>query len=390
MKRVLLLLTCLFILACGDKKGKVEKVKLEKPERPYDKAAFENKSKKIDAFFQGIAEHQNFHGTVLISFDEHILFEKAYGYEDPIKKKKPLKTSSVFQLASVSKQFTAAAIIKLIEQGKLNLDDNVKRFYPNFPYENITIKLLLRHRGGLGNYTYFSEKFSDRKTPLTNQGVVEMMINNKPEIYFFPDRRMDYSNTGYVLLAAIVEKVSGKSFKKFMEQDIFRPLGMKHTHVLDVNNLGDFYYVEGHDRWGAKVHQDYLDGAAGDKGIYSTVEDLHTWDRVLYSGKFLSDSSLDSMYMPGSKNLDGPFNYAFGWRTYTMKTGETIIYHGGWWNGFKSFFMRDLENHHSIIILCNNERSNFRNLDPLVDIIYDRNPDASRKYSVYLHHSPGR
>jgi hypothetical protein len=73
-----------------------------------------------------------------------------------------------------------------------------------------------------------------------------------------------------------------------------------------------------------------------------------------------------------------------------MKTGETIIYHGGWWNGFKSFFMRDLENHHSIIILCNNERSNFRNLDPLVDIIYDRKPDASRKYSVYLHHSPGR
>ena len=390
MKKIVLLCTALYLLGCGEKSTTTTKVELTEELRPYDKVAFQQKSKKIDAFFQDLATKQNFHGAVLISYDEHILFEKAYGFEDPTKKKHPLKTSSVFQLASVSKQFTAAAILKLMEQGKLKLEDDVKKFYPNFPYSNITIKLLLRHRGGLGNYTYFSEKFSDRKTPLTNQGVVEMMINNKPDIYFFPDRRMDYSNTGYVLLAAIVEKVSGKSFKKFMEQDIFRPLGMKHTHVLDVNNLGDFKYVQGHDRWGAKVRHDYLDGATGDKGIYSTVEDMHRWDRVLLSGKFLSDSTLDSMYTPGSKKLDGPFNYGFGWRTYTLKTGETIVYHGGWWNGFKSFFMRDLENRHSIIILCNNERSNFRNLDPLVDIIYDRKPDANRKYSVYLHHSPGR
>lgn len=390
MNKFLLLCASLYLLGCGEKSKTTSKVELEESIRPYDKVVFENKSKKIDAFFQKLNTEQNFHGAVLISYDEHILFEKAYGFEDPSKKKKPLKISSVFQLASVSKQFTAAAILKLMEQGKLKLTDDVKKFYPNFPYQNITIKLLLTHRGGLGNYTYFSEKFTDRKTPLTNQGVVEMMIKNKPEIYFFPNRRMDYSNTGYVLLAAIVEKVSGKSFKKFMEDDIFKPLGMKHSHVLDVNNLGDFYYVQGHDKWGAKVHHDYLDGATGDKGIYSTVEDMQRWDRILYSGKFLSDSTLDSMYTPGSKTLEGPFNYAFGWRTYTLNTGETIVYHGGWWNGFKSFFMRDIENHHAIIILCNNERSNFRNLDPLVDIIYDRKPDDRRKYSVYLHHSPGR
>lgn len=389
MKRFFTLSFLALIIACGQK-TETNKVKLEDPLNPYDTVAFNKKAEKIKHFFETLATKQNFHGTVLISFNEHVLFKGAYGYEDPVKKKRALKENSVYQLASVSKQFTAAAILKLMEQGKLSLNDSIQKFYPNFPYKNITIKLLLQHRGGLSNYTYFSEKFSDRKTPLSNQGVVEMMIKHKPDVYFFPDRRMDYSNTGYVLLAAIVEKVSGKSFKKYMEEDIFRPLGMKHTHVLDVNNLGDFSYVEAHDKWGAKVRHDYLDGATGDKGVYSTVDDLHKWDRVLYSGKFLSDSTLDSMYMPGSKKLEGPFNYAFGWRTYKLPSEEVIIYHGGWWNGFKTFFMRDIENKHSIIILCNNERSNFRNLDPLVDILYDRKPAEGRKFSAYLHHSPGR
>jgi CubicO group peptidase (beta-lactamase class C family) len=389
MKRILALSFISILLACGQN-SKKEKISLAEPLSPYDTVAFQQKAKKIESFFETLATKQNFHGTVLISYNEHVLFKGAFGYQDPGKKKHALKLNSVYQLASVSKQFTAAAILKLAEQGKLNLEDSIQKFYPNFPYKNISIKLLLQHRGGLSNYTYFSEKYSDRKTPLTNQGVVEMMIKHQPPVYFFPDRRMDYSNTGYVLLAAIVEKVSGKTFKKYMEEDIFKPLGMKHTHVLDVNNLGDFNYVDAHDKWGAKVRHDYLDGTTGDKGIYSTVDDMHTWDRVLYSGKFLSDSTLDSMYMPGSKKLEGPFNYAFGWRTYTLESGEVIVYHGGWWNGFKTFFMRDLENRHSIIILCNNERSNFRNLDPLVDIIYDRKPNANRKFSAYLHHSPGR
>lgn len=389
MKRIVILASFALFFACG-KKSSNEKISLEEPLKPYDTLAFEQKAKKINVFFENLESKQNFHGAVLISYNEHVLYKGAFGFQDPNKKKKALKTNSVFQLASVSKQFTAAAILKLMEQGKLNLDDSVQKFYPNFPYKNISIKLLLQHRGGLSNYTYFSEQFTDRKTPLTNQGVVEMMIKNNPPIYFFPDRRMDYSNTGYVLLATIVEKASGKSFKKYMEEDVFKPLGMKHTKVLDVNHLGDFNYVDAYDKWGAKVRHDYLDGATGDKGIYSTIDDLHTWDRVLYSGKFLSDSTLKMMYTPGSKTLEGPFNYAFGWRTYKLDSGEIIIYHGGWWNGFKSFFMRDIENRHSIIILCNNERSNFRNLDPLVDIIYDRKPNANRKFSAYLHHSPGR
>ncbi len=389
MRKFLLLISIVCFIACKEKKD--SKISITEESLPaYDTIAFKNKASKIDQFFKNLSEKNNFHGSVLISYNEHILYQNAFGFEDPIKKKKPLKTKSIYQLASVSKQFTAAAILKLMEEGKLNLSDSIQRFFPAFPYKNITVELLLTHRGGLGNYTYFTEKFTDRKTPLSNLGVVDLMIKHKPEIYFFPDRRMDYSNTGYVILAAIVEKVSGMTFKEYMEKKIFRPLGMKHTYVLDVNHLSDFNYVEAYDKWAAKVRHDYLDGATGDKGIYSTIGDMHIWDRVLYSGKFLSDSTLKMMYSPGSKSLQGPFNYAFGWRTYQLETGEIIIYHGGWWNGFKTFFMRDIENRHSIIILCNNERSNFRNLDPLVDIIYDRKGNSKVNFSAYLHHTPYR
>ncbi len=377
-----------FISACSN--SNESKVILAKSENPYDTVLFEKKSKEIDQFFTSLAQKNQFSGAVLISYNEHVLYRKAFGYQDIKHHKKPLQINSVFQLASVSKQFTAAAIMKLMEQGKIQLDDSVQKFFPGFPYKNINIRLLLTHRAGLGNYTYFTEKITDRKTALSNQGIVNLMIQHKPEIYFFPDRKMDYSNTGYVILAAIVEKVSGKSFKDYMEKEIFRPLGMKHTYVLDINHLGDFTYVDAWDRWGAKVRHDYLDGATGDKGIYSTVNDLYLWDRMLYSGKFLADSTLKKMFEPGSKTLEGPFNYAFGWRTYTLKTGETIIYHGGWWNGFKSFFLRDLENHHSVIVLCNNERSNFRNLDPVFDILYDRKAENRGIFSAYMHHSPGR
>jgi CubicO group peptidase (beta-lactamase class C family) len=345
MRIGLIYLLLLAFVSCGDKSRVSSTAHV--PDEPYDTVAFERKATQIHSFFSNLAEKQNFHGAVLISFNQRVLYKGAFGYQDPGRKKKKLQVRSVFQLASVSKQFTAAAILKLMEEGKLNLDDS-------------------------------------------NMGVVNLMIQHQPEIYFYPDRKMDYSNTGYVILAAIVEQVSGMSFKDYMEEEIFKPNGMKHTHVLDINHVGDFSYVDGWDRWGARVRHDYLDGATGDKGIYSTVEDMYRWDQVLHGQQFLSDSTLKMMYEPGSKKLEGPFNYAFGWRTYTLKTGETIVYHGGWWNGFKSFFMRDLENKHSIIILCNNERSNFRNLDPLVDILYERKNTEREPFSAYLHHSPGR
>jgi CubicO group peptidase (beta-lactamase class C family) len=357
--------------------------------KAYDTLKFREQSKKIHSFFEKLHHNYNFNGTVLVGKEGHVLYKEAFGWADIPHKKDSLQTASVFQLASVSKQFTAAAILKLSEEKKLHLNDNIQKFYPEFPYSGITLKMLLNHRGGLGNYTYFSEKYCDRYTPLSNQDVVQMMITNRPAPYFFPDKRFDYSNTGYVLLAAIVEKVTGKTFKEYMEEEIFAEAGMKNSFIYDIHHPDAFNYVNGHKAFRSRTYPDYLDGTTGDKGVYSTVEDLFKWDHILYTEKILKQSTIDSAFVPGSKNLKGPFNYGYGWRTYTFKDGKKMIYHGGWWNGYKSFFLRDINHHVTVIILSNMENSGFRNLDELFDIIYERKPSPMRKFSAYLHHSPG-
>jgi CubicO group peptidase (beta-lactamase class C family) len=388
--KTLLIIGVSFIFyACNDRKKEPKIEKLSESERAYNKKEFEVKEKKIAQYFEHLHKQTGFNGAVWISKDEHKLYAGAFGFNDIKHQKEPINISSVFQLASVSKQFTAAAILHLMEQGKLKLSDPIQKFYPNFPYQGINIKMLLLHRGGLGNYTYFSEMYCDRKTPISNQDVVQMMIKNKPPIYFFPDRRFDYSNTGYVLLAAIIEKVTAEKFDVYMRKEIFKPLGMNHTYVYDINKPAAFNYSPGHDKNLNNTQKSYLDGAHGDKGVYSSVEDLAIWDRVLYSNIFLKKSSIDSLSKPGNHHLTGPFNYGYGWRTYTLADRSNINYHGGWWNGYKTFFFRDLKNHHAIILLSNREHSGFRDLDGLVDIIYDRKPDPKRKYSVYMHHAPG-
>ncbi len=392
MSRIYLSVLCSFLVyitACNPSSPPVDESVAESEGKAYDTVAFNIKAEKIDAFFHKLYNNYGFNGTVLVSQDEHVLYKKAFGYADVRRKKDSLKIDDIFQLASVSKQFTAAAILKLMENKKLSLDDNIQKFYPNFPYENITIRLLLHHRSGLGNYTYFSEDYCDRRTPINNQDVVQMMTEKKPGIYFRPDRVFDYSNTGYALLAAIVEKVSGKSFKDFVEKELFAKAGLKNTFVYDIHNPNEFEYIRGHTAQNRKTNESYLDGVSGDKGIYSTVEDLYKWDLALYTERILKKSTIDSAYVSGSKHLKGPFNYGFGWRTYTFKDGKQLIYHGGWWNGYKTFFFRDINHHNAIIILTNRENSGFRNLDGLYDILYDRKPSTLRQFSAYLHHSPG-
>ena len=341
-KKFLLILSVTLLLAnlsCSEVKKENKTTFLAASDRPIDQKEFEIKEKKIAQYFERLHKQTGFNGAVWISKEEHKLYAGAFGFNDIKHHKEPLNISSVFQLASVSKQFTAAAILHLMEQGKLKLSDPVQKFYPNFPYQGINLKMLLLHRGGLGNYTYFSEMYCDRKTPISNQDVVQMMIKNKPPIYFLPDRRFDYSNTGYVLLAAIIEKVTAQKFDEYMRNEIFKPLGMNHTYVYNINKPAAFNYSPGHNKNLNTTQSSYLDGANGDKGVYSSVEDLALWDRILYSNIFLKKSSIDSLSKPGNHHLTGAFNYGYGWRTYTHADGSNINYHGGWWNGYKTFFL---------------------------------------------------
>lgn len=329
------------------------------------------KAVTIDSFFTSRFHHKLFNGTVLVAEKGRILYEKSFGYAN-FKSKDSLRLNSIFQLASVSKPLTSCAILMLYEQGLLQLDDDLQKYFPDFPYEGVTIRMLLTHRSGLPDYMYFSHYlWKDKSIPLTNQDVLDLMIFYKPGRYYLPDRRYNYSNTNYCLLALIIEKVSGKPYAQFMREHIFQPLGMRDTYVLDYNDLaqpGLDQLAIGYDRFRRPAENSYLNGVVGDKGIFSTVEDLFRWDQALYHGELVSLATLEKAYEPAHRDLRDNDNYGFGWRI-NANHGNKIIYHSGWWKGYKTYFIRKIEEKKTIIILTNTAMHNFLNIKKLSELI---------------------
>jgi len=325
---------------------------------------------RFDSLFSAVSRQKGFNGNVLVGIHGTAVYKNSFGYSD-LKTKVPLNIKSVFQIASVSKQFTAVAVMMLHEQGKLEYTDTIQKFIPNFPYKNITIKQLLSHRSGLPNYMYFSGKYwKKRRDYLTNEQVLEQMIKYKPRPEFAPDKRYKYSNTGYVMLALIVERISGLPFHEFMEQHIFQPLGMNSTFIYNPENRKtNEYETKGYNKNRRKSYIDFLDGVVGDKGIYSTVEDMFLWDQALYSENIVTQSTLNEAFTPASYDYKRDNNYGYGFRIDTLSDGSKIVYHGGWWRGYNSLFVRRLDDHTTIIILCNKVNWSFGEIEDLMHIV---------------------
>jgi CubicO group peptidase (beta-lactamase class C family) len=325
---------------------------------------------RFDSLFSGLAENRGFNGAVLVGIHGHAVYKSAFGYSD-LRAKTPLDVRSVFQIASVTKQFTSVAIMMLKERGLLDYTDTVQRFIPDFPYKNITVRQLLAHRSGLPNYMYFSGRYwKNKRHYLTNDRMLEMMKQRKPGMEFLPDRRYKYSNTGYAVLASIVERVSGMPFDEFLDINIFRPLGMNSTFVYNPENKKTIEFItKGHNKNRRSFTPDYLDGVTGDKGIYSTVEDLFLWDQALYTETLVKQSTLDEAFIPSSYDVKRENNYGFGWRIDTLENGGKVVYHGGWWRGYNSLFIRRLDDHTTIIILCNRVNWSWGEKEDLISLI---------------------
>ncbi len=316
---------------------------------------------KIDAWFKKLYKNSRFNGNILVAQNGVILYENSYGYAD-YKRKDTLTLHHRFQIGSVSKQFTAMAIMILHERGLINYKDSIQKFFPEFPYEKITVYQLLTHRSGLANYNYFCDFYTDKETTIYNKDVVQLMIDSVPVVYYPPNHGFHYCNTNYVLLAAIVEHISGVPFENFVNNEIFNKTGMWNTTVF-VKDKHDRIYKAAkgyHYKWLEALHT-YQDGVTGDKGIYTTVEDLLRWDKALYENKLISDSSLQKAfeYPPVRKN--SIHAYGFGWRLRKCIDGSKIIYHGGWWRGFNALFVRDIKNKVTIVILSNIRTRSFSN-----------------------------
>jgi CubicO group peptidase (beta-lactamase class C family) len=323
--------------------------------------------KWIADFVYNLHKKYGFNGNMLVAKDGKILYEKAIGWADYLHRDS-LKINSEFELASVTKTFTSTAIMQLVEKGKLSLTDDVKKFYPNFPYEGINIKLLLTHRSGMMNYVYFTDGiWKDKKKPMSNQDIMNLIAEYKPNKYAKPDTRFHYNNSNFMVLAAIIEKVTGKTYADYMMENVFKPSGMKHTHVYSTTVYPKIPVdVVGHDRtWRYSVVQNFLDGPVGDKGIYSTIHDLVLFDKSLKNGRLLKKSSLDSAYKGHNKAINGHFNYGYGWRIFDGEDGRKVVYHTGWWHGFRHIYVRDVQKNIVIIFLGNLTNGSLLHLDEL-------------------------
>ena len=327
-----------------------------------DKDLVEQRTAMVEKAFDEMRNSQNLNGVVLYAEGEKVLFEKAYGWRNLVKSKDSVHVDDQFQLASVSKMFTAEAMMLLYSQGKLDYDDDITKYLPTFPYQGITIRNLLNHRSGLSRYeTLADEKWPDRGVPISNDDIIRLYAEYQPEPYNQPNVTFHYTNVNYALLASIVEKVSGQHFEDFMREQVFEPLGMTHTYIYTLRGVDRLKTyvdteVQGFDmlnKGARRAQDDYLNGVLGDKGMYSTVEDLYRFHLALEYNLLLPDSIQQEAFVPGSPNWKKGENYGFGWRMNDKHPG--VLYHFGWWKGYRSFFIRDIAKRRTLIILTNTD-----------------------------------
>lgn len=339
----------------------------------------QNKLQKIDSIMAELSREEGFAGNVLISDKGKIVYEKSFGYAD-IESKRPLTADTLFLIGSVAKTFTAVAVMKLRQEGKLRLDDSVKSFVPDFPYENVTLRHLLTHTSGLEEYQSEEVIKEVAGKGVTNAELADVFFRLKPKTRFEPGTRWEYSNTNYIVLALIVEKVSGQSFPQFVRKNIFDPAAMTRSFV-GINNVPEALKKEvaaGQRLNGplaiAPVNVASLEGARkayatkqnlyGAGNVYTTARDLLKFHQALQGGKILSRRSLAEMYAPARLTTGGdystlawtnyPSKYALGWFV-ANDPGGRIVYHPGGDVGYVSYFLRNTTKDQVVIILSSTE-----------------------------------
>jgi CubicO group peptidase (beta-lactamase class C family) len=303
-------------------------------------------------FFEETLLRSRFNGAILVARNGKIIFEHYQGLQNVLSGE-PIDASTAFHLASVSKTFTAMAILKLWENAALLLDDPVAKYLEGFPFPLITVRNLLSHRSGLPNYVHFVEKLGwDTHRFVTNADILQLLIDHPDKLK--PGRAnayFDYCNTNYALLAMIVEKVSQLGFSEYLNTVFFKPLGMNNSFVYAVEMAEKV--LPSYKFNNRKEPMMFLDAVYGDKNIYSTPRDMMKWDLALSNGQLFSEKTLEEAFRGYSYEKRGTRNYGLGWRLVEMPTGKKIIYHNGWWHGNNTVFSRLPDDSTAIIVLGN-------------------------------------
>jgi len=346
----------IFLLSCNRKEHKPEVKTLPQ---------------KIDLVFAAVPD---FSGVVLVADKGNPIYHKAFGYAN-LETKQNLDTASIFELASVSKQFTAMLIAMLKAEGKLNYDDQIEKYLLGLPYKGITIRHLLTHTSGLPDYQQLMDEKWDKSKVATNEDILLHLKKFHPISLFKPGEKYEYSNTGYVLLGSIVEKASGKDFVALCRDRIFNPVGMTSTNIRtkkekdSISNFALGYilvseknkYVRA-DSFPSSNYTIWLGGRKGPGRISSTTSDLLKWDRTLYTEKLVRSQTMNEIFSPAKLN-DGSFsNYGFGWMLRSDSVLGKVVYHTGDNPGYKTEILRYIDQDKTVIVLCNNAHKKFDDL----------------------------
>jgi CubicO group peptidase (beta-lactamase class C family) len=366
--RIILFFMLTILISCNWSKNNANSA-LEEPVEPILKPTLPlEKIHKIDSLISKYLIQRHYNGNVLVAYKGYPISRKTLGYRN-LATKERLDFNTAFQLASVSKSFTAMAVLILKERGKLSLDDLVQKYMPDFPFNNVTIKHLLQHTSGMPNYMFFVDNSWKDDMPLTNEDVLKILNINKPTLSFEPGKRHIYSNTGYAMLALLVERISGQPFYKFLDENIFIPLRMKHTFAWNKAAIDTIHNVaNGYSRPGFKyrsIEHVPLDEVLGDKSIYSTIDDLLKYEQAWHNYKLISKNSTIEAFTPVVTNSKRIQKYGYGWRL-TDFEGRKVIYHNGLWNGFTSSLTRYVDDSLTVILINNTNA----HVGPMVKEIY--------------------
>jgi CubicO group peptidase (beta-lactamase class C family) len=373
------------VIACGSQPSPAvkepsipDKIKVNgfTPLTAKEKAYYNN---AIVPLYQSLLVKRGFSGGILLAKNGEIVFEDYRGMID-YRAKEPITSTTPIHVASISKTFTSAAILKLMEEGKLSLDDVAQKYLPSFPYVNITIRNLLSHRSGLPKYESFLQgsrtevyrvknkkgrmvkRYRTIQIPLTftgfatNEDVLAYLATRRPSLVGTPNRFYNYCNTNFAILALIVEKITEMSFPTYMTTYIFKPLGMNNTYVFSLKDT--LNYIPSYNYNNSTFRLEKLDCIYGDKNVYTTVRDLLLWDRALYLGTFIGTESQQLAYTPYSFEKRGEKNYGLGWHLLIKPDEPTIVYHNGWWHGNTASFKRLVADTATVIILGNKFNKN--------------------------------
>lgn len=322
--------------------------------------------RQLDSLLALVESNEKFNGNVMIARNGEVAYRRSFGFANPATRQ-PLDSATTFRLASLSKQFTALGIAVLENDGKLGYDDPLAKYIPELAfYEGVTIRHLIHHYGGLPDYMGLVARKGKRKTVYDNEMVIALMADKQPKAEFAPGTNSSYSNMGYLTLASVIERVSGKSYGEFLQERIFTPLGMTRTAVNYPDNREDKDVAAGFERnpkTGELVRVDndadygyyLLSGVVGDGAVFSTTDDLLRYHLGMQTDKILPADKREVLVTAG-KQADAPDKgYAFGQSVRQTKSLGQRISHSGSWAGALTWLERYPESGSVIVVLSNTD-----------------------------------